>query len=254
MTNLKNITKNAVKVSKSTRNLWVVRHGERVDKIDPNWHKTAPRGAWDDPPITDKGIQQAKEVGKRLQDEQIDYIFCSPFVRCLQTATAIVGELKTNAKLKLFVEPGFCETFCVTQFPPGCLTAKELVSNYELIDPEYEHFLKEFLPEDDEYVCERRIRKTIESILEKYTGNILIISHGSPIAAIHTVLGRKYRYVGYCGISKFVVTPTSESSPTNRENKNGPNDIHSKYHFKCSLAGDYSHLSDHTNLHTRELL
>uniref|UniRef100_A0AC34F4D6 Phosphoglycerate mutase n=1 Tax=Panagrolaimus sp. ES5 TaxID=591445 RepID=A0AC34F4D6_9BILA len=226
MTNLKSVTKNAAKVSKNVRNLWVVRHG----------------------------VEQAKEVGQRLKDEKIDYIFCSPFIRCLQTATAIVSQLNTDAKLKLFVEPGFCETLCVTQFPPGCLTAKELFNNFDLVDSEYEHFLKEFLPEDDEYICELRIKKTIESILEKYSGNILIISHGSPIAAIHTVLGRKYRYVGYCAISKFVVTPTSESSPTNRENKSGHHDIHSKYNFKCTLAGDISHISDRSNLHTRELL
>uniref|UniRef100_A0A914YR04 Uncharacterized protein n=1 Tax=Panagrolaimus superbus TaxID=310955 RepID=A0A914YR04_9BILA len=39
-------------IGKKMRNLWVIRHGERIDKVDPEWIKTAPRGAWDDPPLT----------------------------------------------------------------------------------------------------------------------------------------------------------------------------------------------------------
>ena len=31
--------------------IWTVRHGQRIDNIDPNWRKTAPRGAWDDPTL-----------------------------------------------------------------------------------------------------------------------------------------------------------------------------------------------------------
>uniref|UniRef100_A0AC34GMS2 Phosphoglycerate mutase n=1 Tax=Panagrolaimus sp. ES5 TaxID=591445 RepID=A0AC34GMS2_9BILA len=108
------------------RKLWVIRHGERIDKVDPEWIKTAPRGAWDDPPMTEKGMQQAREAGKRLKDEKIDYIFSSPFIRCLKTASLVVGELKQNTEHKLFVEPGFVEDLSITQFPPGCLKAVEL--------------------------------------------------------------------------------------------------------------------------------
>lgn len=35
-----------------TRNIWIVRHGERVDNVNPEWKKNAPRGAWDDPSLT----------------------------------------------------------------------------------------------------------------------------------------------------------------------------------------------------------
>uniref|UniRef100_A0AC35F7C2 Phosphoglycerate mutase n=1 Tax=Panagrolaimus sp. PS1159 TaxID=55785 RepID=A0AC35F7C2_9BILA len=238
--------KTTMQVTRTIRNLWVVRHGERIDKVDPEWIKTAPRGAWDDPPLTEKGVNQAKEAGKRLRDEEIDYIFCSPFIRCLQTATAIVGELKENAKLKLFVEPGFVEDLSITQFPPGCLSAKDLHNDFKLIDANYDSFLKDFLPEDNEYVCEKRIRSTIENLLDKYPGNVLIISHGSPIAAIHTVLGNTNRDIGYCAISHFVVTQTTESLPTH--NGEVQHDLHKKYKFKCILAGDMKHLSDPTTV------
>jgi broad specificity phosphatase PhoE len=238
--------KTAMKVTKTIRNLWVVRHGERIDKVNPEWIKTAPRGAWDDPPLTEKGLNQAKEVGKRLREEEIDYIFCSPFIRCLQTATALVGELKDNAKLKLFVEPGFVEDLSITQFPPGCLPAKDLHNEFKIVDPEYDSFLKEYLPEDNEYVCEKRIRQTIENLLDKYPGNVLIISHGSPIAAIHTVLGNTNRDIGYCALSHFVVTQTTESLPSHDQSTK--HDLNSKYKFKCVLAGDQTHLTDPTKV------
>jgi hypothetical protein len=34
------------------RSIWIVRHGERIDKVDPTWVNIAPRGAWDDPVLT----------------------------------------------------------------------------------------------------------------------------------------------------------------------------------------------------------
>ncbi|PIO58843.1 phosphoglycerate mutase family protein, partial [Teladorsagia circumcincta] len=62
-----------------SRILWFVRHGERVDNVDKAWKKTAER--WDDPPLSARGHQQAREVGVALQNEPIDYVICSPFTR-----------------------------------------------------------------------------------------------------------------------------------------------------------------------------
>uniref|UniRef100_A0AC34FUB4 Phosphoglycerate mutase n=1 Tax=Panagrolaimus sp. ES5 TaxID=591445 RepID=A0AC34FUB4_9BILA len=195
--------------------------------------------------MTEKGMQQAREAGKRLKDEKIDYIFSSPFIRCLKTASLVVGELKQNTEQKLFVEPGFVEDLSITQFPPGCLKAKDLHNDFPGVDPEYDNFLKDFLPENDEYVCEKRIRQTIENILEKYPGNILIVSHGSPIAAIHKVLGNTIRDIGYCALSYFIVTKVEEAADIDND---GKNDIDAKYNFKCVFAGDMSHLSQKTEV------
>lgn len=74
-----------------------------------------------------RGLKQAQEVGVRLsQEKRINYIFVSPFIRCLQTATNIINELSNKDELKIFVEPGFIESLSCTQFPPGCLSVDEL--------------------------------------------------------------------------------------------------------------------------------
>lgn len=135
-------------------------------------------------------------------------------------------------------------------------------NDFKLIDANYDSFLKDYLPEDNEYVCEKRIRQTIENLLDKYDGeqsfftinfllkivigNVLIISHGSPIAAIHKVLGNTNRDIGYCAVSHFIVTQTAESLPTH--NGEVQHDLHRKYKFKCVLAGDMLHLSDPTTV------
>ena len=42
----------------------VIRHGERLDCVDYSWTDTAARPY--DPPLTESGVQQARETGKRF--------------------------------------------------------------------------------------------------------------------------------------------------------------------------------------------
>ncbi|TKR95861.1 hypothetical protein L596_009974 [Steinernema carpocapsae] len=37
--------------SEASRTVWIVRHGEREDHVDQEWHLRAPRGAVDDPEL-----------------------------------------------------------------------------------------------------------------------------------------------------------------------------------------------------------
>ncbi|KAL2612679.1 hypothetical protein R1flu_024371 [Riccia fluitans] len=75
------------------QNLFVMRHGERMDDADEVWAETAPR-PWD-PPLTEKGKYQAFVVGKRLKREgwNITRVLVSPFLRCVQTAAEVITAL-----------------------------------------------------------------------------------------------------------------------------------------------------------------
>jgi hypothetical protein len=67
-------------------------------------------------------------------NERIDYVFCSPFTRVIQTAVDILDEIENAAsdlyKKKgipsIFVEPGFCKSLHTCQTIPGYLNTKEL--------------------------------------------------------------------------------------------------------------------------------
>ena len=48
-----------------TQTVFVIRHGERIDHVDPHWAQGVER--YYDPPITSVGEQQAREVGRMLK-------------------------------------------------------------------------------------------------------------------------------------------------------------------------------------------
>jgi broad specificity phosphatase PhoE len=92
-----------------------------------------------------------------------------------------------------------------------------------------------------------------------FSGNILIVSHGSPIAACHIALSGKNVYVGQCTISKYSMHEEPQTQVDNQENDELINEAvqefmikSDKYYFKPHLLGDSSHLSDRTNLRDRE--
>lgn len=103
----------------------VARHAERVDyavRINEgrSWQKTAER-PWDTP-ITDAGVKQAHALGHAIQEHcsslglpPVTRVFCSPLLRCVQTAAGVCDILdppSTNAPptLRICVEPLLRET------------------------------------------------------------------------------------------------------------------------------------------------
>jgi broad specificity phosphatase PhoE len=62
-----------------------VRHGEQYI-ADP---RSGPVGETVDPPLSERGQQQAKVVGERLSVDRIDVVYASPLRRALETGRAI---------------------------------------------------------------------------------------------------------------------------------------------------------------------
>eukprot|EP00271_Cylindrocystis_brebissonii_P013086 TRINITY_DN32667_c0_g1_i1.p1 TRINITY_DN32667_c0_g1~~TRINITY_DN32667_c0_g1_i1.p1 ORF type:complete len:447 (-),score=72.26 TRINITY_DN32667_c0_g1_i1:265-1605(-) len=78
---------------KKSQHVFCMRHGERLDVVDPTWAVKAQR-PWD-PPLTDWGKWQSFQVGARLRAEGygVTRIVCSPYLRCLQTAVEVARAL-----------------------------------------------------------------------------------------------------------------------------------------------------------------
>ena len=64
--------------------VWIARHGNRIDFVNPDWFLTAERPY--DPHLSEDGHVQAKQLANRLKGEGISHIFASPFLRTVQTA------------------------------------------------------------------------------------------------------------------------------------------------------------------------
>uniref|UniRef100_A0A1I7SD17 Phosphoglycerate mutase family protein n=1 Tax=Bursaphelenchus xylophilus TaxID=6326 RepID=A0A1I7SD17_BURXY len=216
-----------------------------------------------------RGHQQAREVGAQLakQHERIDHVFVSPFTRTVQTANGILEEIeRANPEIyrntgvpKMNLEPGFSESLHVCQATPGHLSPEELKAQFPRIDLTYKPFHTKHYVETTSMCCQKRISQTLEHVLSNYSGNILIVSHGSPIGACHVALSGKYSYVGQCTISKYRVHEHNDNPTDNRENEEEVDKVardwmvlSDKYLFKPHCIGDSSHLSDRTNLRDKE--
>uniref|UniRef100_A0A914I6R3 Phosphoglycerate mutase n=1 Tax=Globodera rostochiensis TaxID=31243 RepID=A0A914I6R3_GLORO len=181
-----------------SRILWVVRHAEREDNINSNWHKNAnpQKLNLDNSPLSSRGKKQAIELATRFSKVLIDHIFASPFERTVQTATLLIS--KRDIPIK--VEPGLAEALYLCESAPGFEEPNELRKRFPFIDPEYESIYKKPMPKEGfgDDACIPRVRRTLEQILRKYeeANSIVLVSHGSPIGALHEVLVGEWNYVG----------------------------------------------------------
>src|ERR1043166_781910 len=110
------------------KTIWIARHGNRADFVDPNWRATAERPH--DPPLSSDGVLQAQALGKRLAQHgaPIHHLFASPFLRTVQTAFHVAEAIDAQIK----IEHGACEWLNPVWFdkPPGMLSPHEMAQRF----------------------------------------------------------------------------------------------------------------------------
>lgn len=158
-----------------------------------------PTGILADPVLAEHGLEQAAELGahmKHLLD--IDYrpvqqIYCSPYYRCLQTATPTSKALG----VQIFVENGASEWLNHTHYDQSPLPAstKDLARKYfpgNLISESYEPIITQSHAQETYDQLLDRAKLFIKNLIERLekedpdVENILIVTH----AATKIVLGR----------------------------------------------------------------
>jgi transcription factor C subunit 7 len=158
--------------------LWLVRHGSRLDVEQPAWVETAARPH--DTPITDSGWVQARETGAWLARElHVDHLFASPFLRAVQTATPIAAALG----LPIRIEAGLAELFLARWFPrdPELPDAPTLAREFPAVDPDWRSLVPPRYPEDDAG-AEERAARTMAALLGAHRGTVVCVSHGGAIS------------------------------------------------------------------------
>ncbi|BFM38807.1 histidine phosphatase family protein [Synechocystis sp. LKSZ1] len=165
------------------RRLWLVRHGHRLDFAQPEWFNTAPRRY--DPPLSIQGQSQAQSLAQNLALQPIDHLFCSPFLRAIQTA-APLGE---GLGLQLKVEAGLGEWL-----NPDWMTAtpqlepwESLYHQYPQIDTRYQARLIPTYPESLAAVL-ARVATISQQLLADFPGNHLWVGHSITLQGALTAL------------------------------------------------------------------
>ncbi|MEQ9551131.1 MAG: histidine phosphatase family protein [Coleofasciculus sp. G3-WIS-01] len=159
-----------------TQTVWIARHGNRLDFVNPEWFNTAQRPY--DPPLSEDGVGQAKELGQRLRGETIKHIFASPFLRTVQTANQIAQILdlpiKIEAGLSEWLNPEWMQT------EPERLSVEEMQKRFPCIDSGYTSRVIAHYPETNEKVLERTAQ-TARRLTTEFTDDILLVGHGASV-------------------------------------------------------------------------
>jgi broad specificity phosphatase PhoE len=162
--------------------VWIARHGNRLDFVNPDWFLTAERPY--DPPLSDDGLIQAKQLGERLKQENIAHIFASPFLRTVQTGNQVAEALDLPIK----VESGLSEWLNPHWMPsmPEKLSLELLHERYPRIDLEYNSRIIAEFPETGEQALQRA-GETAKRLAAEFTTDILLVGHGASV--IGTAMG-----------------------------------------------------------------
>lgn len=159
--------------------IYLTRHGET------EWNKELRMQGWKNSNLTEKGIEDAKSLGKHLKNIDFDLIYSSPLKRALDTAKYIRGIKDT----KIVINENFKEmNFGLWEG----MNEEELTKQYP---KEYEIFLQKpqlFKPFGGETFIEfvQRVEKGLYDVIDSNsnTDNILIVAHAVVIKAIMKIV------------------------------------------------------------------
>lgn len=160
-------------------NLWIARHGNRLDFVHPEWFNTAIKRY--DPPLSDDGKIQAQELAQRLSAEKIDHLIASPFLRTIQTAHIVADTLDITIKLEAGLSEWHNPDWMSEK--PQIHSQSELESFYPRIDWNYRSQILPQYPETEQEVFSR-MKLTAQTITQQFSGNILLIGHGISVVGI----------------------------------------------------------------------
>ena len=161
-----------------SQRIWIVRHGNREDFQKPGWAKTAQRPY--DPALSADGETQAREVGISLQGEPVHYVFASPYLRTIQTASHIADALD----LPLCLEPGIGEILPEVKTNPDIISEEERRRRFPRIDQQYDEIGTLSYPESSERGHERAAETARALTLRYPDSNLLMVTHGAPVVGI----------------------------------------------------------------------
>lgn len=185
-----------------SQTVWIARHGNRLDFVNPEWFNTAERRY--DPPLSKDGFVQAQELGKRLKIENISHIFASPFLRTIQTANEVANILNLPIKL----EAGLSEWHNSDWMsePPEIHPRELLAKNYPRIDGNYRSLIIPKYPESQAEV-NQRTGEIARLLVAKFSDDILLVGHGASVwgTTAGLVGGNPHVHTSLCCLVKLIL-------------------------------------------------
>lgn len=145
-------------------------------------------------PLTETGLSNAKTLVEKLKEVNINVIFCSPFIRTLQTVYPYAKE----SDLKINLEYGLVELHHPDIIPIKAvgISLPEYLANSFNYEPTYKTIIKPTeikYPESNKLVMDR-VKRLLREIISKYHEtdcNIVLVSHQSICNAILKIVNNQ---------------------------------------------------------------
>ncbi len=163
---------------------YIVRHGETV------WNVQGRLQGHKNSPLTERGLKQATNVGKKLKNIDFDVVFSSDLLRTKRTAELIVLEKKMAINTTTLLRErsfGKFEGKNGTAVFRGELK-KDLATFLKLSDEQKKKF-KYPTTESDEEVVSRYLTFLRETAVAYPGKKVLVVSHGGAMKALLIHLG-----------------------------------------------------------------
>jgi broad specificity phosphatase PhoE len=155
--------------------LYLARHGESDWNVERRWQGNADR------PLTDLGRRQAGQLAERLASTPLDAVYSSDLRRARETAEAVARrqglEVRTLAALRevdVGSWSGLTREEVEERFPAAFATWREGGHGWEG-------------GEAYEDMAERVVTAVLEIAGSHPGGSVLVVAHGGPIRALHSV-------------------------------------------------------------------
>jgi broad specificity phosphatase PhoE len=159
---------------KRSTHLFLIRHGETDWNVEGRYQGQA------DPPLNDRGLRQAHELGDKLASVNLDLLYTSPLLRSEQTAEIISRKLA----IPFYKDERLME---INQGKWQTRLRSEIEALYPDLFRRWETEPWEVTPPGGESLEQvgQRVFAAIDELLQKHSGKrIGIVSHRIPIALI----------------------------------------------------------------------
>ena len=158
--------------------VWLVRHGETQWNVEHRFQGIS------DIELTDRGREQAKELGDRLGDRHFDAVWSSDLMRAVKTAEIVFGGSTIDSRLR---ELDFGDIDGLTWSDLSDETREALL--------EFDHFSAP----NGESVADMRAR--VSGFLDDLVaGNHLVVTHGGVVRMISQMCGAP-SFPGHCEVT-----------------------------------------------------
>jgi len=150
--------------------IYFVRHGS-TDSLEKRISQP------NDEPLNQKGIEQAKELGKRFLGTKLDLIISSPHTRALQTARAISSDVVISPLFAEVKKPK--EVVGQSKDDENIKNILKKIGEMYITDPTW-HYSNEENFED----LKKRGLEALSFITSQKCEEILVVSHGNFLALL----------------------------------------------------------------------